>query len=201
MRRLVTVAVLLLLCASPVVAQPARGPRANGANPQQVAAMNWVRDHMPNLYRLAMEGRPRSRWTNVIANHYRLFMNSANMPVAREKLLATFNAEDKIFGMVIELERAPEDQRPAIQDNIRNATRDLLLKNFQDRADRIAKLQKELETQAAQLKSDRDSIDMIVARQAQNRFGVEPGPTTSPATRPDAEAQPPAGEPVTAPQP
>jgi len=97
--------------------------------------------------------------------------------------METFQAEDTIYGMVIELEGARPDQRAAIQDKIRTAVRDLLVKNLQERADRIAKLKQDLEAQEKQLDMDRENIDSLLANQA-NRFGVEP--TTAPSTQPGA---------------
>jgi len=196
MRKVILTAVLSLVFCTPLsIAQ--RGPNRGGPqNADQVrAALNWIRDTMPNLYRLADGGR-RPRWTQAVLNHQRRYQ-SANAP-ARDRLIEIFKAEDEIYGMVIELEGARPDQRPAIQDKIRTAVRNLLLKNLQERADRIAKLKQDLEAQEKQLNTDRDNLDSLLANQA-SRFGVEP--TTAPSTRPAANTEPQTGGATPAQQP
>jgi hypothetical protein len=192
MKKLLLTAVLSLMFCTPLsIAQ--RGPRGGQQNTEQVrAALIWIRDRMPNLYKLADAGR-RPRWTQAVINHQRRFEN-ANA-AAKARLMETFKAEDNIYGLVIKLDGATPDQRPAIQEEIRTAARDLLMKNLQERADRIAKLKQDLEAQEKQLNADRENIDSILA----NRFGVEP--TTGPATRPGADAEPQTGGAITAPQP
>jgi len=182
---LLTSVLSLIFCTQLSFAQ--RGPRGGQQNAEQVQqALNWIRDPMPKLYMLTGGGR-RPFWTQAAVNHYHRYQN-ANGP-ARARLIETFKSEDEIYGMVIELEGAPADQRPAIQDRIRTAVRNLLVKNLQERADRIAKLKQDLEAQQKQLNEDQENLDSILTNQTR-RFGV--APTTAPSTRPagDADAQP-----------
>jgi len=119
MKKLLLTAVLsLIFCTPPSMAQ--RGPNRGGQqNVEQVRqALVWIRDRMPKLYKLADDGR-RPFFTQAAIIHYRRYQN-ANA-AAKARLLETFTAEDAIYGMVIDLEQASADQRPAIQNKIRTA--------------------------------------------------------------------------------
>jgi hypothetical protein len=201
---------MILLCASVALSEDAgRGatPAAargvgggRGAAQEQVRqALQWGRDKMPNLVALAETRRP--RFANVLVNHYRTFQSVG--PIVKEHLLKNYAEEDRIYGMVIQLENAAPEEKDAIRQRIIADTRKALQANLDERANRIAKLKKDLATQEAQLASDQENMDKILARQL-NRFNVDisaVSPTTAPTTQSSQETDAPAGNVLAAPAP
>jgi hypothetical protein len=162
-------------------------------------AIEWGRDKMPNLAALAETRRP--RFTTVIVNHYRTFQSVG--PNVKEHLLKNYAEEDRIYGLVIQLENAPPEERDAIREKIIADTRKALQSNLDERANRIAKLKKDLATQEAQLSADRQNMEKILARQL-NRFNININalaPTTGPTTQISPEADTPPGDTLAEPAP
>jgi hypothetical protein len=200
---------MILLCASVAVSQDAGrgaapavvrgGGRGGGQEPLR-QALQWGRDKMPNLVALA-EGR-RPRYTNVLVNHYRTYQNVG--PVVKEHLLKNYAEEDRIYGLVIQLENARPEEKDAIRQRIIADTRKALQANLDERANRIAKLKKDLAAQEAQLASDQQNMEKILARQL-NRFNVDinalPAPTTAPTTQSSPEVGAQSGNTLAAPPP
>lgn len=154
-------------------------------------AIEWIKDHMPNLAKLAFEPSPRQRRYAPIAwNHYRNFCNARSIAVngivVRYNLLTTYAAEDQIYGLVLQLDLTGDDTQVAIRDSIRAAVRQLIENNFSERANRIEKLKKDLANEEKRLAADRANIDQIVAKRMNNQF-VSDTPSTAPSTRPSIE--------------
>lgn len=194
MKRLV-VSMLMLVCitTSNVNAQMARGGRDGGqrgsADPERPKAAEWAKVHMPNLYTLASTPPFRQRYMQTVLNHYRIF-SSAN-PMGQSKLGAVYALEDNIYGLIIKLENAPPDEKPAIKESVVNALKAMVQGNLDDRARRIEKLKKDLADEEQKLADDRKKVDEILKRRLANQYGIEftpTGPTSAPSTRPSGDS-------------
>lgn len=184
---------------APVMAQnrAGRGPMqmpmlAGISEADKNKASEWLKDHMPNLWTLAFVESPRQRRFAPIAwNHYRNFEKAQTVPyngiVVRYNLLTTYAAEDKIYGLILQLDKSPADSRIAIRDAIRSAVRGLIESNFNERANRIEKLKKDLANEEKRLAADRANIDQLITKRMNNQFVSENPPATVPATRPSIE--------------
>jgi hypothetical protein len=202
---LLTPVLLMMLCASVALAQnPARGARqggpGRGPNREQLsAAIDWGKDVMPSLTKLAQAGRPPYR--SVLINHYAAMEAARGNSATTERLRRNYADEDKIFQLVWELESAPPPDRPALREKIRVAVEEMIQANLKERADRIDKLKKDLADQEKRLEEDRERMDQIVKQQLTNRYSVDPAtaPTTAPAT-PGGSEPAPAGDPSAPPR-
>jgi hypothetical protein len=159
--------------------------------------MDWTRENMPNLARLATEGRrpggvaPPLRFQQLSLNHYRNYDQTKD-PTVKARLLNQFKAEDVIYGYVFEYVQAPPNVKPAIREKVHDGVRRMVEALLQERQDRIDRMKKTLAEEEARLADDRRKIEELVDRQFSNRFMPTP-PATRPAGSPPPPAPPPNG--------
>jgi hypothetical protein len=173
---------------------PGRGPvgmppGGRGLSAGEVQQLNaWTAQHMPNLRKLLDEPPPRRmRFQSAALLRKRGYEQAVGNADALERIVKGFKAEDAIYGLVVELTQAPEDQRAAINDKIRQATQEMVERNLKEREQRLNELKKRLASEEEAVKRDRAQAQQTVDRIFNSRYRLynQPGdvmaaPTTAP---------------------
>jgi hypothetical protein len=132
-------------------------------------AIEFARINMPNLHILLDEiptDDPRyNRLMAVAVRRYRMSRGPGrDHPEMHEAMLQRIQQEDELFGLVRKLDRAPEDEKSAIRQEMREQVRQIVQGWVEERRQRIENLKRQLEREQEQLQRDRQEIDKLADR-------------------------------------
>jgi hypothetical protein len=184
-----------------------RGGRWDRLSAEEVAeAIEFTRKNMPNLAKAideAGQGAPgvRMRLVRFAVERWRSVQRvQREDPDQYDAALERLRSHDQVFALVRRLNEAPEDQRPALREQIRERMREIMQDLLTEREQRIENLQRMLSREQELLDRDRERIDELTDERAEAlqrefremRGTTSAGDLTPPdlSTAPDAPVEP-----------
>jgi hypothetical protein len=162
-------------------------------------AMEFTRKYMPNLGKAIEEAEPgsppRQRLMRYAVERWRSLQRvQRDDPDQYYAALERLKSHDEVFTLVRRLNEAPEDQRPALQAQVRERMRQIMLDLLAEREQRIENLRRMLSREEELLNTDRDQIDDLTEKrveQLQREFREMRGTTSAgDLTPPDLSTAP-----------
>jgi hypothetical protein len=162
----------------PGMAMPARpnmrgGGGGGGGGPVNAedvaAALEFAREHMPNLARIIEEAEPgsltRRKMVRFAIERWRSVERvQREDPDEYDAALARAASHDEVFDLIRQLDEAAPEQRPALRAELREKMRQIMLDLLEERERRIEGLRRMLGREEDLLSRDREKIDELTER-------------------------------------
>jgi hypothetical protein len=162
-------------------------------------ATEWTRQYMPNLHKLiAQSPRPRPGFVRFALARKRMLQQAEEQPAIRDRTLRNIQLEDAVFEAVLELQRASPEERSAVREKVRSKVDDMVEAFFDEREERIERLEARLAEEKQRLDEDRENKEQRVENMLRQFMVEPPGAGLEGAREDPAATAPEGGAPVTA---
>jgi hypothetical protein len=180
--------VAMLAFGSAALAQPTTQPgsRAFGEGPRRgrfqyseeeaQRAMDFAQEQMPNTYAMILElpsqSPRRGRLMGLTVERNRRAQRlQKDSPEQFDRFVARLKAQDEVLGLTQRIQAAAEDQKPALQEELRAKMRQVVQGWMEERQERIEDLQRQLEKEKQRLERDNQDIDRLANQHMERLLG------------------------------